>query len=183
MTLFDDNHHRKRPFIRPFTPGRPHRLRKPCKRCGSENGRLNPVNGQDTVRCADCGRFQYNAPKTETERAPRRVSSRPNISPSQRARIFMRDGNKCTRCGKGVGDVATITLHVAHLISVEDDTKYGVPAEVLHSEDNLATQCEECNLGYTGTEITLILHTLRIRHLQRAAAAKPETREQLQERQ
>jgi hypothetical protein len=42
-----------------------HALRVPCQDCGCTVGRLRLVGGQYTVRCADCDRFAFNAPRAE----------------------------------------------------------------------------------------------------------------------
>jgi hypothetical protein len=66
-------------------------MREPCPRCGCGDGTVAMVNGQDTVRCAECERFCYNAPRTETGRPRRSLRTRPQVSPGQRARILLRD--------------------------------------------------------------------------------------------
>jgi superfamily II DNA or RNA helicase len=43
-------------------------MRAPCPGCGTWTGVLQDRNGQATVRCAHCGRFCYNAPKSEARR-------------------------------------------------------------------------------------------------------------------
>jgi len=40
-------------------------LRQPCQDCACVVGRLRLVGGQHTVRCANCDRFAFNAPKAE----------------------------------------------------------------------------------------------------------------------
>jgi len=46
-------------------------MRASC-RCGSSRGIMRRIGGQDTVRCAACDAFQYNAPRSETGTAPPR---------------------------------------------------------------------------------------------------------------
>ena len=54
--------------------------------CGSTNGILLERNGQNTVRCVDCGKFNYNAPKVETGQRRRTVATvRATIKPAQQA--------------------------------------------------------------------------------------------------
>jgi hypothetical protein len=45
---------------------RPHTMRAPCTSCGNTNGYLEWRHGQACVFCATCGRWNYNAAKTET---------------------------------------------------------------------------------------------------------------------
>jgi hypothetical protein len=81
-------------------PKRPaHALRAPC-RCGSVDGYIEARGNQDTVFCASCRAYQYNAPRLETGRAVRSLSSRPGITPSQRARIMEEFGHANIACGK-----------------------------------------------------------------------------------
>jgi ribonuclease HI len=42
-------------------------MRAPCRWCGGETGTITQKSGQDCVYCV-CGRYQYNAPKSETGR-------------------------------------------------------------------------------------------------------------------
>jgi 5-methylcytosine-specific restriction endonuclease McrA len=117
-------------------------MRAPCKACSDTDGVVAEVNGQDTVRCATCNRFQYNAPRTETGRAERTVTTVHNgIKPKQRAKIIMRAGAKCEYCGAR-GD-----LHVGHILSVEAGLNYGIGDDLLNHDENLLALCPECNLG------------------------------------
>jgi 5-methylcytosine-specific restriction endonuclease McrA len=117
-------------------------MREPCLGCTNTHGVVTEVNGQDTVRCEHCNRFQYNAPRTETGRAQRTVTTVHNgIKPKQRARVIMRAGAKCEYCGAR-GD-----LHVGHILSVEVGLNYGIADELLNHDENLLALCPECNLG------------------------------------
>lgn len=119
-----------------------HLLRTPC-RCGGEEGRIETRNGQDCVFCLKCGCHCYNAPKTETGRAVRSVSTaRKDIKPAQRARILMRASGHCELCGKTEG-----IMHVGHLLSVKDAMSGGLTETEIGDDENLAAFCEECNLG------------------------------------
>lgn len=119
-----------------------HMLRDACKICGSEYGVLILRGGQNCVYCADCGRWLYNAPKTETGQATRSVSTIHNgIKPKQRSRIIERATGRCELCGNG------IALHVGHLLSVLDGIALGLTEFELNNDENLAAMCEECNLG------------------------------------
>jgi hypothetical protein len=120
-------------------------MRTPCKQCGGTNGLLIERNGQDTVRCSSCGVFCYNAPRTETGRAPRTVTTVHNgIKPSQRARILVRATGRCELCGAR-GD--RVVLHVGHILSVDAGITYGLPDDEINHDENLLALCDECNLG------------------------------------
>lgn len=117
-----------------------HGLRSPCK-CGSWYGRIDTRGGQDCVFCAECGGWQYNAPRLETGRDVRSLSTRPGITPSQRFRVLDAHGHQCVSCG------ATGSLQLDHLISRDDAERAGCLDELIDSEWNLAPMCPECNSG------------------------------------
>lgn len=118
-------------------------MRKPCARCGGIHGVVAEVNGQDTVRCLSCNAFCYNAPRTETGRAQRSVTTvHKAIKPAKRARILERDGNRCQWCKSD-----TARLHVGHIVSVDAGLVAGLTDEEINDDENLVAQCEECNLG------------------------------------
>ena len=117
-------------------------MRNACASCGGTNGEIITKNGQDCVVC-NCGRYQYNAPKTETGRSVRSVSTTHKaIKPKQRYRILERANRCCELCRKVGGE-----LHVGHAISVEDGHSLSLPDELLNSDENLLALCGECNLG------------------------------------
>lgn len=119
-----------------------HVMRRPCS-CGCISGRIEDRGGQDCVFCEQCGRWQYNAPRTETGRAVRTVSTtHAGIKPKQRFRIIQRDGGKCRTCGRHSDG-----LHIGHVLSVKDGHECGFTDEQLNSDANLIAQCSECNLG------------------------------------
>ena len=121
--------------------GEPHALRKPC-RCGFAQGYIVTKNGQDCVYCVTCDTFQYNAPKTETGRKMRSVSSVHNaIKPKQRSRILERATARCEFCG------SRTDLHVGHIVSVKRGLEMGLTEAEINSDENLAAMCSECNLG------------------------------------
>jgi 5-methylcytosine-specific restriction endonuclease McrA len=117
-------------------------MRAPCPRCGGDDGNVATVNGQDTVRCAECNQFCYNAPRSETGREARSLRTRPNIRPSQRARILARDNGTCILCHR-----SGVPLDVGHLISVHDGYLVGLSDADLSSDDLLAAMCTACNSG------------------------------------
>ena len=127
-------------------------LRSNCK-CGGIEGEIRATNGQNCVYCLDCGRFQYNAPKTETgDKARTIATSHESIKPKTRAKILMRATGRCEICGKTTG-----VLHVGHLLSVEDGIAYGLKDSEINCEENLACMCEECNLGIGKESVPLRL--------------------------
>jgi hypothetical protein len=116
-------------------------MREPCKKCGGTFGKITTKGLQDCVYC-DCGAFCYNAPKTETGRKQRTVSTvHAAITTSKRWRIIERANGRCEICGKRQD------LHVGHLLSVEVGVKMGMSDLEINSEENLAAMCAECNLG------------------------------------
>lgn len=135
MTLFDAS---AIPNDRNWFP-----LRAPCG-CGSETGYWIERSGQNVVRCGSCNSVQYNAPKTETGQKVRSISTRPDIKPSRRARVFAMHHNTCVGCGRRPPDV---TLHVGHLLSVKQGRDLGASDDLLFADENLAPMCEECNIG------------------------------------
>lgn len=119
-----------------------YKMRAPCPDCGNELGAVREVNGQDTVRCIGCGRHCYNAPRTETGRAARSVSTVHNgIKPKQRIRILGRASARCEVCG------GRDNLHVGHIVSVAVGLEFGLDETMLNDDENLLCMCAECNLG------------------------------------
>lgn len=101
-------------------------LRKPCVRCKCTEGRIETRSGQDCVYCVGCDAWQYNAPKTETGRKQRSVSTTHEaIGPKLRSRIIDRANRRCERCGKPAEQAKT-GLHVGHVVSVADGHAYGL---------------------------------------------------------
>lgn len=129
-----------------------HVMRGPCPKCGCTDGRIETRNNQDCVFCAGCNRHCYNAPKTETGRAVRSVSTTRNgIKPQQRARILLRANCHCELCG-GLRD-----LHLGHLVSVKDGMARGMTEAEINDDENLAAMCDECNLGVGSETVSLRL--------------------------
>jgi hypothetical protein len=130
--------------LTPDDKGLPHPLRAPCKFCGApegSEGTIETKNGQDVVHCGRCGRGLYNAPKTETGREPRTLTSIRSISPSQRARLFERAHNRCEFCGR------SDSLVIGHSVSVKDGFDNLTDVQ-LNSDENLLVLCAECNAGW-----------------------------------
>lgn len=127
-------------------------MRAPCAGCGHARGRIEERNGQDTVRCLSCGRHCYNAPRTETGRAQRSVSTvHASIRPNQRARILARASGRCEVCG------ARGNLHVGHILPVVTGLESGLTDAQINHDENLMCLCEECNLGWGAMPMPLWL--------------------------
>ena len=130
-------------------------MRKPCGKCGSTSGRIEPKGAQDCVYC-DCGAFQYNAPREETGKPVRSVNrKREPFKPSVRAAVLMRASGRCELCGAKPGPEGEI--HVGHLLSIDDGLRAGIAEAVLNDVENLAAMCDQCNLGIGATTVPLRL--------------------------
>lgn len=115
--------------------GDPWEARDACPMCGTTKATITTASGQDMVNCGICGRFLYNAPKTETTREVR-PAGRTKIKPKLRFKVLTRDGFVCLACWE---PGRRSPLNASHIISV----KHG-GADTL---ENLLTLCEACNLG------------------------------------
>lgn len=132
-------------------------MRQPCK-CGVTGGVRVEKNGQDTVRCGACGTFQYNAPRTETGRKQRSVTTvHAGIKPKQRARILSRATARCEVCGSHGN------LHVGHIVSVDSGFESGLTDAEINDDENLLCLCEECNLGWGNEPMPLRLAIVVLR--------------------
>ncbi len=124
----------------------PYIMRSVCV-CGSKEGSITETGAQDVVRCAACNKFQYNAPRVETGKAVRSVSTtHAAISPRLRAEILMRAGWRCQCCGRQPTK-ATEELHVSHCVSVASGHELGLTDDQINNAENLMASCAECNLG------------------------------------
>lgn len=102
--------------------------------------------------CNGCDKYLYCAPRTETGRAKRTVTTVHNgIKPKQRARILERATGRCELCG------CRKDLHVGHIISVESGLKMGLTEVHINDDENLVAMCSECNLGIGKDPIPLRL--------------------------
>lgn len=127
-------------------------MRKPCI-CGSEIGFITEVGAQDVVRCLKCERHCYNAPRTETGKAVRTVTTVHNgVKPKLRSKILERDGACCVLC-----KASDRPLHVGHVVSVDAGMAIGLSDAEINDEENLIALCDECNLGQGSQPISLSL--------------------------
>lgn len=136
-------------------------MRKECSKCGYPSGRIETRNNQDCVFCGDCGAWQYNAPKTETGKAPRTIATtHAAVKPKAEARIMARDGFACVFCHR-----RDRPLQLGHLMSVKsahDVFELGwltrpFTDQQINSEENLAAMCETCNIGLGRETVPLYL--------------------------
>lgn len=133
-----------------------YRMRKPCGSCGVQLGRIEEKGAQDCVYCLGCDRWQYNAPRVETGKSIRTVTTVHNgVRPKQRMRILVRANRRCELCGATPSDTAK--LHVSHMLSVADGLTMGLDETVINSDENLLCLCDECNLGMGKQTIPLRL--------------------------
>jgi hypothetical protein len=133
----------------PYIPSRE------CRWCGSDAAELEQSGTQLPVRCRDCGRVSYNAPKAEVGLAHRSVRTlRANISPSQQARILERDHGRCVLCG------TTEEITIGHLLSVADGMRVGATIQELNDDANLAAMCQACNIGLSDRSVSLLTYTI-----------------------
>jgi 5-methylcytosine-specific restriction endonuclease McrA len=131
-------------------------LRRPCSSCSGSEGYIVTKNGQDVVRCAECDDYQYCAPRVETGRDVRSISTRPNLKPSVRYRILDEFGYICLICGRGAPEVELV---IDHIISRAAAATADLLDELIDSEDNLAPLCAECN---SGKRATFTVGTIRL---------------------
>lgn len=120
-------------------------LREPCS-CGCAVGVVRPTNGQDVVRCADCDRYAYCRPRSESGRPVASTRSNAAIKPSVKARILATYGHQCIACGRSPV-VHGVVLDIDHIIPVALAAEQGIPDDLVRSEANLAPLCAECNRG------------------------------------
>lgn len=147
---------------------------KHADECPGRDGVVKTVGSQDTVRCATCDRFLYNAPKTETGRAVRSVTTvHSNIKPKQRARILERATGACELC-----HTSGAPLHVGHLLSVARGIAEGLTDSEINSDENLAAFCDQCNLGMGKQPVPVrLVVAILIARTRRAAESKSEAAE------
>jgi len=125
---------------------KPFKMRAPCLKCSCETGYIKEAGTQDVVRCTECDKFAYNAPRTETGKAVRNTQTvHAAIKPKLRSRILERANGRCEVCGKG--PESGCVMHVGHVLSVDQGLTQGMTELELNDEENLISLCDECNLG------------------------------------
>jgi 5-methylcytosine-specific restriction endonuclease McrA len=123
-----------------------------CRRCESVDVSIQEKNGQDVVRCNRCLKWSHNAPKTETGRKARTVSTTHEaIKASVRAEVLLRATGRCEMCG------AATSLTVGHLVSVKAGHDGDLTDDEINSLENLCAMCNECNAGLGATPVPLRL--------------------------
>lgn len=146
-------------------------MRAPCKECGLTAGLFEEKNGQVVVRCFWDGTYAYCQPRAERGDGVRKISRRPGVKPSQRARIFERDNSTCVICGARAGHGVILVL--GHMVSVKQGLAYGLTQAELYDDENLAVMCEECNSGI-GENTISVRYAVRILQIRLANKATPE---------
>lgn len=137
----------------------PYAMRAPCPACSCGTGYVTERGAQDVVRCIECNRHCYNAPRVETGKAVRSVTTvRNSIKPKRRARIIMRAGGRCELC-----HATNKPLHAGHIIGVDIGLRYGLTEVELNDDENLTALCDECNLGMGAEPIPLTLAVAIVR--------------------
>lgn len=137
-------------------PLAPFRMRAMCK-CGSVDGVIKETGAQDVVRCANCNAFQYNAPRVETGKAVRSVSSvHDAVTGRKRAEILFRAQFRCEMCAHRPTK-ETDELHVGHAISVKRALENGLSDAQINSNENLMCLCANCNLSMSADVVPLWL--------------------------
>ena len=125
-------------------------LRAPCRICGLMEGKIHwDQNGQDIVYC-NAGHHAYNAPKIETGRVVRSLTTVRLVSPGQRYRVMERAHFRCELCS------SVDNLCIAHVLSVRDGFDFLTDAQ-LNSDENLMVLCAECNSGQRSSTLPLWL--------------------------
>lgn len=121
-------------------------MRGPCGKCGCLTGTITERGTQDVVRCSSCATYQYNAPRTETGKAIRSVSTiHDAMKPRTRAVVIMRANCRCEFCGRSPEQTAD--LHASHVVSVKRGLEMGLTDEQINDEENMVCLCSACNLG------------------------------------
>lgn len=130
------------------------RMRASCIKCGNDGGMVVTRGGQDCVYCGKCGRFQYNAPKTETGRKVRSLKTTHElITPSIRWKVIERANGTCESCRRR--PPPDVGLQVGHVVSVDDGHRHGLTDYQINSIENLIAQCPECNSGASSRTIPI----------------------------
>ena len=127
-------------------------MRGPCQQCGTPDGVLEEVNGQDTP-CAAHGvrRFATTPPRPKLVGKRGRWRSGPT-SPRANAPTSC-----CATAAHAIICHSTERLEVGHLISVADGARFGLDFDLIHSDENLAVMCATCNSGISDETVPIRL--------------------------
>ncbi len=136
---------------------------EPCGLCGALEAVLTKVGHSWRANCV-CGVYIKWVSNAELGVDPDSKRTRPGIPPSQRRRIFERDGYRCIMDGRGPDDGAR--LEIGHLISVADGERIGATHDEIWNDNNLATFCDVCNSGQGDASLPLPLVYRLYRNLQ-----------------
>ena len=125
---------------------------KPCPLCGGYNVMLRMQGMAVRADCSSCKRRNGDSvyvkfvPKQRLQMPTQHHTPayRSEIKPKARQKAFERANYTCEVCGKyALGD-----LHADHMYSLADARDNGVINESwVHSLDNIAALCGECNSG------------------------------------
>jgi 5-methylcytosine-specific restriction endonuclease McrA len=143
---------------------------RPCPTCGGVDALIKKQGDQNVVKCRQCKKAYYNAPKVETGEVRRTVQGlRQGIKASQRARIIERDG-RCVLCG------SQDNLTVGHALSWYDADQLGDVGPYLNDDVNIFAMCETCNAGLGKASILPVTYHRIVLRLIQAQALDAETK-------
>lgn len=109
--------------------------------------------------CGECGRHLAFVSKVDAGLKTRTIqTTHAAIKPKTRAKILERATSRCEICGRRDG-----ILHVSHLLSVDAGHAAGLTDEEINCDENLASLCEECNIGMGRSPVPLRLAIAIIR--------------------
>jgi hypothetical protein len=148
-------------------------VQRRCGTCGSDIVTVEQKGQHLEARCAACGAFSYNVPRSEVGLATRPVSdTRRKIPASRRARILARDNGRCVLCGRAAAD--SIVLTIGHLVSVKDGERLDADDDLIWDDLNLAAMCDTCQLGLNDQSVPAAVYLALL--MLRAARARRDGR-------
>jgi len=130
-----------------------------CRYCGGVDVQTRPKGPHVEAFCKTCGKHVSFVSKADAGLKTRTVqTTHAAIKPKTRARILERATSRCEICGRRDG-----ILHVSHLLSVDAGHSAGLTDAEINCDENLASLCEECNLGMGRSPVPLRLAVAMIR--------------------
>lgn len=130
-----------------------------CISCGGVDVQTRPKGPHVEAFCGECGRHVAFVSKVDAGVKTRTIqTTHAAIKPKTRARILERATSRCEICGRRDG-----ILHVSHLLSVDAGHAAGLTDEEINCDENLASLCEECNIGMGRSPVPLRLAIAIIR--------------------